>query len=181
MKKFRILLLFVVSALFAFALAACGEKEPEPPAAQTITGVTFTDKTVEYDGQEHEITVTGTVPEGVSVAYTNNKGTDAGVYNATATLTGEGYTTLTLHATLTINGTTITGVTFGNREVTYNGSEHEITVTGDLPAGVSVKYTNNKGTDAGTYNATATLTGTGYNPLTLTATLTINKARLSGR
>ncbi len=179
MKKFRILLLVVVSALFAFALAACGEKEPEPPAAQTITGVTFTDKTVEYDGQEHEITVTGTVPEGVSVAYTNNKGTDAGVYNATATLTGEGYTTLTLTAKLTIEGKTITGVTFTDKSVTYSGTEQTITVTGDLPEGVSVTYTGNKGTDAGTYNATATLTGTGYNPLTLTAKLTIEKADIN--
>ncbi len=85
---------------------------------------------------------------------------------------------------------TLTGVTFNDKTVTYNGAEQTITVTGSLPEGVKVTYTNNKGTDAGTYNAIATFTidetselytqygsikveGTQGN--TLTATLTIDK------
>jgi hypothetical protein len=46
--------------------------------------------------------VSGELPDGVTVSYQNNQGTQAGTYLATATLTGEGYETLTLQATLTI-------------------------------------------------------------------------------
>ncbi len=186
MKKLLAGLSLLFALVAACGLAACGEKpepKPEPKPEETladITGVTFTDMTVPYDGNEHEITVSGTIPAGVSVAYTNNKGTEAGEYNATATLTGTGYKTLTLTAKLTIEGRTITGVTFTDKRVTYNGSVQEITVSDALPDGVTVVYTNNKGTDVGEYNATATLTGKGYNPLTLKAKLTIDKADITG-
>ena len=149
------------------------------PSKKDITGVTFENKTFEYDGTEHEITVSGTLPEGVSVAYDNNKRTDTGSQTATATLTGEGYNTLTLTATITINGKTITGVTFVGDTFTYDGTEHEIVISGTKPADVNVAYTNNKGTDAGDYEATATLTGKGYNTLVLKATLTIEKAEIA--
>ncbi len=186
MKKLLAAFSLLFALVAACGLAACGEKpepKPDPKPEETltdITGVTFTDKTVTYDGTEHEITVSGTLPAGVSVAYQNNKGTDVGVYNATATLTGTGYKTLTLTAKLTIEGKAITGVMFTGETVTYDGNEHEITVGGALPAGVSVAYTNNKGTDAGEYSATAALTGKGYDPLTLTAKLTIEKATITG-
>lgn len=180
-KKILIATLGAAAALAcAIGLAACGENNKP----KDITGVTFEDKTVYYDGNEHSVTVTGTLPENVSVSYTNNTGTNVGVYNATAILSGTGYNTLTLNAKLTIENDpsllTITGVTFADKTVTYNGSEHEITVTGTLPEGVSVSYTNNTGTNAGTYNATAVLSGEGYNPLTLTATLKIEKAEITG-
>ena len=48
------------------------------------------------------------------------------------------------------------GVTFPNKTVTYNGSEFSVTVEG-LPYGADVQYANNKATDAGVYNATATI------------------------
>lgn len=120
MKKFFALLLAL--ALFVLPLTACdngsssengttttppggSDNVPEKPSTvpdKTITGVTFTDKTVTYNGREHEITVTGTLPVGVSVVYTNNKATEAGTYPAKAVLSGKGYETLTLTATLTV-------------------------------------------------------------------------------
>ncbi|MDE6059067.1 MAG: hypothetical protein K2G44_03400, partial [Clostridia bacterium] len=85
MKK-KLLSIFVAVLLCLSTLGlfmACGGS-----TEKDITGVTFEDKTVIYDGAEHEITVSGTLPEGVSVSYTGNKGTNVGVYNATATLSG---------------------------------------------------------------------------------------------
>ena len=195
LRKFNTLLLVVLALALVLALvAACGggntpEGTPSgtpngsttDPSKKTITGVTFENATFDYDGEEHEILVTGTLPEGVSAKYTNNNGTDTGTYNAIATLSGEEYNTLTLNATMTIKGLDITGVTFADDEFTYDGTERkiEITVSGDLPDDVTVEYTNNKGTDAGTYDATATLSGKGYNTLILNATMTIKKAIIS--
>lgn len=166
-----------VSALGLFM--ACGNSNTEPKT-EDITGVTFEDKTVIYDGAEHEITVSGTLPEGVNVSYTDNKGTNAGTYNAKAILSGEGYNPLTLTATLTINKAEITGITFEGDTVTYDGVEHEINIDGTLPTGVNVSYANNKATNAGTYNVTATLSGANYVTKTLNATLTINKLTFTG-
>lgn len=73
----------------------------------------------------------------------------------------------------------ITGVTFSNKTVTYDGTEQSVTVIG-LPEGASVTYTSNTAINSGTYSATALITKEGYNPLTLTATLTINKLNFTG-
>lgn len=260
MKRCKLILLFILIAVLAvatIALIACDNNPPTPPADKTITGVTFDNLTVNYDGSEHELTVNGTLPEGASVSYTDNKATNAGTYNATATVTCEGYKTLTLNATLTINklnydmssitwdysheftydgtaktvalqgqlpngvtvkaytdnsktdtGTYTASVTFNYDEVNYNApdvancvwtikgkdfeglslddltvvynqQEHELLVSGNLPDVAKVAYVSNKATDAGVYNATATISGTGYNTLTLNATLTINKADIT--
>ncbi len=44
--------------------------------------LTFSPKTVEYDGEEHSITVEGELPDGVTPSYENNVGTNAGNYYA---------------------------------------------------------------------------------------------------
>ena len=75
---------------------------------------------------------------------------------------------------------TITGVTFPGKTVVYDGTEQVLAVEGDLPAGASVVYTNEKATDTGTYAATAAITCAGYNPLSLSATLTISPATITG-
>ncbi len=139
----------------------------------TISNVSFEDTNVTYDGNEKYILVNGTIPTDVSVSYSNNKGTNANTYNATATLSGSNYNTLVLNATLTINKATITGVTFDNYSVTEDGNDHEILISGVVPGGVSVSYSNNKGSNSGIYNATATLSGDNYNTLVLEATMTI--------
>ena len=178
MKKIFFLLLLAM--LLALPLVACNKTPNTPPdngqeeiTETEITGITFSDANFDFDGQEHAVTVTGIIPDGVSVSYANNKGTDAGTYNATATLSGTGYKTLTLNAKLTINPLTITGVTFRDKRAVYTGKEHTVTVEGSLPEGVSVSYTNNTATKAGTYNATAVLSGKNYATLTLHATLEI--------
>lgn len=73
----------------------------------------------------------------------------------------------------------ITGISFDGAEYTYDGTEKSISVKGTLPAGAKVEYTNEKATNAGTYNATAKITCEGYNDLTLNATLKINPKNLT--
>lgn len=46
--------------------------------------VSFASQDVLYDGQEHSLTLTGTLPENYSVTYENNVGTDAGIYYSKA-------------------------------------------------------------------------------------------------
>ncbi|MBR3681512.1 MAG: hypothetical protein IKL79_05870 [Clostridia bacterium] len=177
-----------LSLILVFALAlsitACKEDnktdDPQPNEDSEITGVSFTDKTVTYNGQEQKIEVTGTLPEGVSVSYFGNVGTNAGVYNATATLSGEGYQTKILNATLTVEKANITGVSAENLTVTYDGTEKTLQLVGELPEGVSVTATHNIATNAGEYTATFTLRGENYNEKIITAKLTINKADIVG-
>ena len=150
------------------------------PNKLTITGITFSNLSIAYDGTEKQILITGTLPNGVSVSYTNNSGTNAGTYNATATMTGSEYNTLVLNATLTITKINITGITFVSASYPYDNTAKELLITGTMPTGVAVEYTDNTGTNAGTYNASADLTGANYNSLSLDATLTITKVNLNG-
>ena len=72
----------------------------------SYTGLTFEDKTIPYDGKPHSLTVAGTLPQGTTVTYAPQSVTDAGSHTITATISGEGYTTETLEATLTIEAAT---------------------------------------------------------------------------
>ena len=78
-----------------------------------------------------------------------------------------------------IQNKNITDVSLDNATYTYDGTEKSLAVTGNLLSGAKVEYTNEKATNAGTYNATAKITCDGYNDLTLKATLKINPAEIS--
>ena len=123
MKKLK-KILFIFSFLGLIALAACVETETDEPIE--ITGITFSDKTYEYDGEAKSIYITGDLPEGVSVTYTGNEKVDVGVYEVTASFTvSSKYKELAdLTATLTITAPkssdlpTVTGVVDGE---SYDG------------------------------------------------------------
>lgn len=138
-----------------------------------IRGVTFEDTSFEYDGWPHYIYVTGDLPEGVKVNYSNNYRTAIGTQTAYAVLVGTGYETLDLTAKLTITNRTIKGVEFNDTTRFYSGKEYGIYVEGSLPSGAKVTYTNNTRTNPGTQTAKAVISCSGYQTLTLTATLTI--------
>ncbi len=144
----------------------------------TFTGITFENKTVTYDGQQQAVTITGALPAGAEVAYENNTATNAGTYEATATLTGANYETKVLSATLTINKATFTGITFENKTVFATGSAHSLAIEteGELPVGTQVTYSGNSYTERGEYPITATITNPNYVTLTLNATLYIRSA-----
>ena len=189
MKKKGLLFVALCCMLSGAVFAACDDEPQTPPVddgttqetpdetpdetLKKITGVTMTDLAVTYDGNEHSVIVSGTVPEGVTVVYSDNAATDAGEYQATAVLSGNGYETLTLSATLTIARADLdeNAFVFEGDVVSYDGEAHSLQVTGELPEGVTVSYTGNGQTEAGSYTVTAVLSGKNYNPLTLTAIL----------
>lgn len=51
-----------------------------------FSGVSFESKTCTYDGTDKEVTLTGTLPEGYTVAYENNKSKEVGTYFAKASI-----------------------------------------------------------------------------------------------
>lgn len=199
MKLTKLILFLLLSFAIVFSFVACGGNDdqdtpqtpsdseqpsgpdqPTDPTLKTITGVTFTSQSFDYDGSEKKLEVSGTLPEGVSVAYTNNNGTDVNTYNATAVLSGEGYNTLTLNATLTIKKIDMTGLSLVGTTVSYDGTEHSIALVGNAPSGASVRYSggengNNGATNAGNYTITVTVEHKNYNTFTATANLVITK------
>ena len=190
MKKLSVIFMLCLSLFMALAFVSCTENTPEPPPTppatdevpqlKDITGISFENVSFTYDGTQKEIKINGILPEGVTVSYTNNTATNVGTYDAVATLSGVGYNTLTLNAKLTINAAEIEGVTFDGVSFIYDGTQKEIKINGILPEGVTVSYTNNAATNAGTYDAVATLSGANYKTLTLNAKLTVNKAIITG-
>ena len=109
-----------------------------------MSGITFSDKTFRYDGKEHVVSVSGVLPEGISVQYVNNKATDAGKYISTATFSGENpnYEKIDpMTCTYKIEPAIVSLKEKGLSEIkkTYNG-ESCITGVSGLPAGAEVKY-----------------------------------------
>ena len=211
MKKLQVLFVIMLMLTLALVLIACDSGEATDPATTTttttadsntttttttttttstsqgkeITGVIFENKTVTYNGSEHKVLVSGTIPDGVNVDYTNNKGTNANTYEATAVLSGEGYITKTLYATLKIEKANydMSGATWSQADFTYNGNAQSVTVSG-LPNGVTVKnYQNNEKTNAGSYTATVSFNydQANYNaPIMSSCSWEIKKADFSG-
>ena len=152
-----------------------------------FTGIKLENSTVTYDGQSHSLAISGALPDGAAVKYSdNNNATDAGEYPITATLSGEGYEELKLSAKLTINKAPIQGLTFEGATATYDKQEHKVELVGKLPEGATVTYSckedatvQNSAIDAGVYTITATVNHKNYQ-YTGEAKLTINKAPISG-
>ena len=74
----------------------------------------------------------------------------------------------------------MSGVSFPSGTYTYDGNPHSLSISGTLPADVSVSYENNSRTNAGSQTVTAVFTtsnSTYYNnPPSRTATLTVSRA-----
>ena len=147
----------------------------------TITGITLEGATFTYDGTAKSIAYVGTLPEGVTAEYAGNGKTEVGDHEVTLTLSGKNYETLTLKATVKITKAQITGITLADGTYTYQeGVYHSLAISGTLPEGVTVEYTGNNVTYAGTYTVTATIKGEGYETLVLTATLVVKATTGSG-
>jgi cbb3-type cytochrome oxidase subunit 3 len=73
-------------------------------ATYDMSGVSIANKTVTYNGEAHSIAIIGTLPNGVTVTYTGNGKTDAGVYTVVASFAGDAnYNAIAdMTATLTI-------------------------------------------------------------------------------
>lgn len=159
----------------------------------TITDdmVNISDNTQTYDGMEYSINVTNTTDATISYGITEEtydleeppKYKDVGTYIIYYKVTKDNYVDKTGYAVLTIEPAIITEIAFDNNEVTYDGEEHTIKVTGGLTGG-TIKYGLEEGiydldklpkyTDIGTYTIYYKATKDNYIDKIGTATITIN-------
>ena len=194
MKKISKLFVLTAVIFFPLVLGSCGNGNTTPTTTtdtETVkldydmSNVKFEDKVVFYDGEEHTLEITGSLPTGVSVTYTNNKLTEVGTLQVTASFKGDyvKYNKIPdMKATLTVvkGEYDISDIKFENKTVVYDGTAQSLAITGTLPTGVTVTYEGNERTDVGTYEVTAHFEGdaNNYKPIPdMTATLTIEKAR----
>jgi archaellin len=100
-------------------------------ASYDMTNVSFEDASYTYDGNEKELLISGTLPVGVEVTYTENKLTDAGSLEVTAIFTGspnyEDISSLT--ATLTINPLEVTVTPKAGQSKVYGDDDPVLTYT----------------------------------------------------
>ena len=142
-----------------------------------------------YDGKAHSITVKA--PAGAAVTYSTDGSktwtatapsfTNAGTYEVRVRVTLANHDDFEGTATVEIAKAAVdmSGVSFKDATVTYDGTEHVLEVAGELPEGVTgVTYANNKLTHAGVTQATATFAVDANHvaPSPLTATLTVERA-----
>src|SRR5690606_18950284 len=124
--------------------------------------------------------INGTLPVGTDVVYDNNNRTNAGTQQVTATISGSNYNELVLTAELEITKAAITGITFSEASFVYDGTAKSLAISGTLPAGTDVTYSNNDRTDVGVQQVTATISGSNYQELVLSAELEITPATITG-
>ena len=104
----------------------------EKPKLDFDDSIKLASKEFDYDGTEKSIAVTGTLPTGAKVEYTNEKATNAGTYNVSAKITADGYNDKVLNATMTIKprALTVTGLSAENK--TYDGTDNAAIKGGEL-------------------------------------------------
>jgi len=163
-------------------------------ATYDMTGITFADSTLTYDGNARSLAITGTLPDGVTVAYANNSNTNAGIYTVTASFTGDttNHNTISdMSATLTISAKELTVAWFGDASSTedfrYSYTGLSICPTGSVTTNVGTETVGLTITGGQTvysataYTATATMTtpNTNYTLLGTTKEFYIDKVTLS--
>jgi N-acetylmuramoyl-L-alanine amidase len=174
MKKLLLLFLsFLIFIFLAFSLCGCNMFSPED--------IVFSDAEYVYDGTEKVLISPTLIPEKYSIAYENNSATEAGKYLCRAVIYNKknGSIECEKYATLTILPAEydMTGVEFSDATVDFDGALHSLEISGVLPTGVSVSYSENAFCDAGTYNVTASFTSDNKNYKSIeskSATLTIS-------
>lgn len=161
------------------------------PKPLSVVWQTDIEKTYNHSEQSVTATLKGIIEgDTVNIVYDTTSGkaykaTDAGSYTATIASIDNGNYSLPssgLSQDWSIKKAKITSVTFADAKYTYDGSIKSLAVKGDktqYDENVAVTYSNNSKTNAGVYTVTATVDGgNNYEKLTLTATLTIDKATL---
>ena len=136
--------LFYLSLIFSFLLVSCslGFNNNSNSNAYDLSGITFDDQTVVYDGQEHSLEINGVLPKGVIVNYSNNNFINAGTYRITAEFLDEyrhNSFISEMTATLTIEKAEydMSGVTFDSKAFVYDGEKHTLEINGSDTVTVS--------------------------------------------
>ena len=140
-----------------------------------------------YNGTEFTVVIEGAPAGFVITGYENNAYTNAGTYTANYTYEFEWDNDNYVYEGAPVGKLTwkidkasynMSGVSFKDKTVKYDGNAHGITVEGTLPDGIAVKYSESKSA-VGTYTMTATFENSNPNyntPDAMTATLTITAA-----
>ncbi len=112
MKKFLLLLLFLVSTL-AVSVACGGDNsksDGDEQSSQTVEvalkdmEISLSSKSFSYDGTEHALEIEGDLPQKAVVVWQNNSLTEVGEKLVFATVRCAGYKEVNLKATLTVVG-----------------------------------------------------------------------------
>ena len=136
----------------------------------SLAGLTFSDKTVTYNGDMQSIEVEGILPQGVSVSYIGNNQINAGEYTVCAVFnkdTDNGKSTVSMMtATLTIEKRELTIEFIGDTDVFYNGYRHTLTaratnLCGNDTVTIDITYSGDV-VKEGKYIATATVISANY-------------------
>ena len=151
--------------------------------------VGIADVTANYDGHTYNVVQTGDkLPDGSEVKLFHNGeifngASKAGKYEVTMEVTlPNGYSADYTKKTAILNiqkaKYDTSSFSFSDATYEYDGREHSVFLTGELPEGISVRYENNRATEAGTYQARAIFSGEdeNYEKIeTKTVKLIINK------
>ena len=186
MKKGKLyisILLGICLCLFTAFFTACKEETPPTPTLKSISVSGETEVFIdEFDYADYTITTTysddstktATLTADNLSAEDNAKLSIVGTHALTVS-----YESVTCSWTVTLKNHEFTGVTFDDVTTTYDGTAKTLAVSG-LPTGAQVSYDKETSyTNAGEYTVTATVTLVNYNPVELTATLTIEKRELT--
>lgn len=148
--------------------------------------VTFVDKTVTYDGNEHSIVIDQELPSDVYYTYYNNSGTNAGRYDAYVVFEGNYYMygiPERMFATLTIEKMKIdtSDIKFEDGRFDYDPNvNHSIYINTQYIDYLDVVYSNNNQNLPGTYQVHAVVFAKDYSNVELVgnnefyASLTVN-------
>ena len=150
-----------------------------------FTGYSWYSEPFTYDGAEKRVYLVdanGNEISAFGVAYKKVfKATNAGTYVAAVDLAD--YDNFKLQGSLPLDfewkiekaNLDMSGVTFNNQTVKYDGQPHGLSISGNLPEGITVEYSDNSFILPGAYTVTATFAvGDNYNPVpAMSATLTI--------
>ncbi|MBR2374707.1 MAG: hypothetical protein IKA88_00255, partial [Clostridia bacterium] len=179
-KLYISILLGLCLCLFTAFFTACGKDEKPAPTLESISVSGETEVFIdEFDYADYTITATysdnstktATLTADNLSADDNAKLSTVGTHSLTVS-----YESVTCSWTVTLKNHEFSGVTFDDVTTTYDGTAKTLAVAG-LPTGAQVSYDKATSyTNAGEYTVKATVTLANYNPVELTATLTINKA-----
>lgn len=151
------------------------------PADYDMSGITFENKEYVYDGETHLPSINGTLPNGVTVSFSEGaKEVSDGLVTVTATFatSDANYNTPnSMSATVKILAKELT-ISWSNLEYTYDGQSHKPTATASgLINGDTYELTiSGYGINAGNYECKVTSVGNANYYADSTATLVINKA-----
>ena len=145
MRKTINFITFIIISVILLFVVSCSRESTNKIYNIDMSGVVFEDKTYTYDGNVHNIYISGAIPSGVIVSYTGNSKVNVGTYEVTASFkVVNGYTKIPdMKANMIIEKAPVTGIKFESKTFEYDGLPHSLAIEGDLPQSLAVDYRYN--------------------------------------